>query len=238
MNFFQADLAGCHLASGVVVVIDVCRAFTTAAYALAGGAKRVVLVESVEEALRLRERIPGALAMGELDGMPAPGFDFWNSPTQVAAAGTSLAGRTIIQRTSAGTQGVVRSARADHLFAASLVVAEATVQAIQKLGAEAVTWVPTGWKAGQANSGIEDIACATYLAERLQGRKPDPALYLDWKPILLQKNYPGVETELVRCYHADLELCARVDAFDFAMQVERQEGRLELLAIRPERSLS
>ena len=46
---------------GVVVVIDVLRAFTTAAFAFAAGAREIVLVSTVDEALALRERLAGAL---------------------------------------------------------------------------------------------------------------------------------------------------------------------------------
>jgi hypothetical protein len=55
-------------AEGIVVVIDVIRAFTVAAYAFAGGAQRLWLVRTVEEALALREREPGALLAGEIGG--------------------------------------------------------------------------------------------------------------------------------------------------------------------------
>jgi 2-phosphosulfolactate phosphatase len=46
----------CHDARGVVVVVDVLRAFTTAAYAFAGGAEEIFLVSTVEEAFSLRKR--------------------------------------------------------------------------------------------------------------------------------------------------------------------------------------
>lgn len=52
-------------ARGAVVVVDVLRAFTTAAYAFAAGARRIWLVESVEHGLTLKARLPGAAAMGE-----------------------------------------------------------------------------------------------------------------------------------------------------------------------------
>src|SRR3954469_16091461 len=63
------------------VVIDVIRAFTTAAWAFELGAERIVLVKGLDEALELKARLPGSLAMK--DGEPAPGFELSNSPAQM-----------------------------------------------------------------------------------------------------------------------------------------------------------
>jgi 2-phosphosulfolactate phosphatase len=111
-------LDGARNASGAVAVIDTFRAFTTAAVALASGASRIIMVATVEEALALRAAEPGAICMGEVRGEAPPGFDYGNSPFELAAV--DLRGETIIQRTSAGTQGIVAaSARANRLYAAS-----------------------------------------------------------------------------------------------------------------------
>ena len=72
--------------AGPVVAIDVLRAFTTAAYAFASGARAIYLVGSVPEALAFKARHPGVLAMGEDRGLRPDGFDFSNSPVAVAEA--------------------------------------------------------------------------------------------------------------------------------------------------------
>ena len=64
-------------AQGVVIVIDVIRAFTVAAYAFAGGAHRLWLVRTIDEAFALREREPQALLAGEVGGRLIPGFRSW-----------------------------------------------------------------------------------------------------------------------------------------------------------------
>ena len=69
MRIEQATRDTCGEATGAVVAIDVIRAFTTAAFAFAAGARDIVLVGTVEEAFAQRERFPGALAMGEVDGL-------------------------------------------------------------------------------------------------------------------------------------------------------------------------
>lgn len=118
MQFAYATNITCAIATGTVVVIDVLRAFTTAAFAFAAGASEILLVSTVAEALALRERFPASLVMGEVDGLPVAGFDFSNSPGDLV--GRDFAGARFIQRTSAGTQGVVRSTGAKHLLVSTL----------------------------------------------------------------------------------------------------------------------
>src|SRR5215472_5538920 len=115
-------------ATVTVAVIDVFRAATTAAVALANGASSIVMVRSVEEALALRDSGIGQICMGEVRGRAPDGFDFGNSPFEISTV--DFHGKTIIQRTSAGTQGIVAASRAERLYAASLVTAEATVRAL------------------------------------------------------------------------------------------------------------
>src|SRR5262245_8065009 len=61
-------LRGAQEAQGTAIIIDVFRAFTTAAVAFDRGAERIVLVAEVEEALELRRRGVGHLCIGEVDG--------------------------------------------------------------------------------------------------------------------------------------------------------------------------
>jgi 2-phosphosulfolactate phosphatase len=59
-------LEGARRATGTVAIIDVFRAFTTAAVALANGASQIIMVGTVEEALLLRRRGLGQVCMGEV----------------------------------------------------------------------------------------------------------------------------------------------------------------------------
>ncbi len=54
MEISFATLDNCETAEATVVAIDVVRAFTTAAYALAARVREILLVCTVEEALALR----------------------------------------------------------------------------------------------------------------------------------------------------------------------------------------
>lgn len=104
---------------GAVVVVDVIRAFTTAAYAFGGGARHIYLVDSVTEALAMKAANPDVLVMGENRGRRPLEFDFSNSPVEVSAA--DLDGRVLVQRTSAGTRGVVAARSATRLWCADPV---------------------------------------------------------------------------------------------------------------------
>src|SRR5919199_4781682 len=115
-------------APGLVVVIDVLRAFTTAAYAFAAGATEVIPVSTVEQAFALRHRFPDALIAGEIKGIQVPGFDLGNSPSEVMR--TPMAGKRLIHRTSGGTQGLVHAVHAMPLLACSFVCAGATLHYI------------------------------------------------------------------------------------------------------------
>ncbi|MFF4986413.1 2-phosphosulfolactate phosphatase [Streptosporangium saharense] len=90
-------------APSVAVVVDVMRAFTVAAWAFAQGAEKIVLAGSLDEALVLKARCPDWVVLK--DGPPAPGFDTVNSPGLLRSI--DLAGRTVVQKTTAGTVGAL-----------------------------------------------------------------------------------------------------------------------------------
>ncbi len=159
-------------ARGVVVVIDVIRAFTVAAYALAGGASRLWLVRTTDEAFALRQRAPQALLAGEIGGRLIPGFDYNNSPSLMAAG--NIKGRIIIQRTGAGTQGAASAINAAHLLICSLVNARATARYAHQLAEETdgvVTLLPTEQPEHPYNRLGEDAVCADYLEALLRDQE-------------------------------------------------------------------
>jgi 2-phosphosulfolactate phosphatase len=214
---------------GVVVAIDVLRAFTTAAYAIAGGASAIWLVAGVDEAVELGRQIPGALVMGEDHGRRPPGFDLSNSPVAVSQA--DVAGRTLVQRTSAGTQGAIAATGAARLFAASLVCASATAAAVEATQLGAPTYVITGRFPdhidGEAG-GEDDLLTAELIERARTGRPLEAAATAD----AVARSQEAERTLAVGDGHVDPEDIAystAVDRFDFAMEVERVGGRLRLV---------
>ena len=211
-----SGIEGARSARGLVVVIDVLRAFTVAAVALAGGARECLLVESLDEAKRLAAEIPGSVLSAEVDGLPVRGIEISNSPVAIQAL--PMAGRTLVQRTSAGTQGVV-AAGGSEVLAASLVVASATAREIARRKPETVTFVATGEPAGH----FEDRACALYMEALLEGRPAGLDALLE--PLRASERYGQVmRGEWPGFPPADLALGLHVDLFDFAMPVTFEGG--------------
>ena len=110
MEIAASPTTGAASALGAVVIIDVFRAFTTAAVALSRGARRIIMVDTLEKALALRSAGLGDCCLGERHGARPAGFHFGNSPAELARA--DIAGKTLIQTTSNGTAGLSRRAMA------------------------------------------------------------------------------------------------------------------------------
>ena len=169
-------LRGAQEAEGTAIIIDVFRAFTTAAVAFSRGAERIVLVAEVADALRLRDQGHGDLCMGEVSGMRPEGFDFGNSPYELSRA--DVDGRRLIQSTRAGTVGVAAATRAERIYAGSLVTAEATAKAVLRDSPEIVSIVAMG--AEGRSRADEDEQCALYLRNLFWDSGPTGARCEAW----------------------------------------------------------
>jgi 2-phosphosulfolactate phosphatase len=227
MKFHYMDLEDCHTAQGVVIVIDVLRAFSTAAYAFSRGAREILLVSTVEQALMLKSQSPHSKAMGEVGGLPPEGFDFGNSPTDISKE--DLSGITLIQRTGAGTQGAVRSLGAGTMLAASFVVAGGTVRHIVQLGADEVTFVVTG---RTHSGGDEDLACAEYLEALMRGDRPETGPFVR-RVFESRDALQHLDPAQTGFPLSDLEYCTQVNKFDFAMPIRRENGKLVMRCVKP-----
>jgi 2-phosphosulfolactate phosphatase len=212
----SSGVDGARDATGTAVIIDVFRAFTTAAFSIAAGAHEVVLLGDHEQALAMKAADPSLFLTGEIRGRPIPGFDVGNSPSAIQHL--DLSGRRVVQRTSAGTQGVVAATNARRIVLGSLVIAGATLRHVRGIGDE-VTLVAMG--TNEIPEADEDLACALYMEQHLvTGAAPQPVIRLlgdeggwpDWFP------------------REDAVLASEVDRFAFALPVTREDG---LLIARP-----
>jgi 2-phosphosulfolactate phosphatase len=211
-------------APSVAVVVDVMRAFTVTAWAFARGADKVVLAETLDEALALKARHPDWVTLK--DGPPAPGFDAVNSPGALRSA--DLDGRTVVQKTTYGTAGALAAREAALVLCASFVVAGATARLLQAHPSGSVTFVVTG-EDGQAD---EDLACAQYIARRAAGGATDPAAFLRRARASraaarlaedARRGFRGVHPD-------DVAFCLELDRFPFAMVADSEDS---LLVLRP-----
>ncbi|HEY7127581.1 MAG TPA: 2-phosphosulfolactate phosphatase [Ktedonobacterales bacterium] len=235
MEIHQVHRVDAPQARGIVIVIDVIRAFSVAAYALANGARALWLVREVEEAFALREREPEALLAGEVGGRLIPGFDFNNSPALMAKS--EVRGLLLIQRTGAGTQGAVNAINATHLLLCSLVNARATAayaRSLAKTTDGVVTLMPTESFSEEGVQPQEDTICAEYL-EALLREHPDPAevlanglerLRASGRLGIFERGYPDFPADDVPAFLA-------ADRFSFAMVGQRERwNEIEYIAVQ------
>ena len=226
MRIETADfVAGARSARGLVVVIDVFRAFSVAAYAFARGARTIVPVADVADARELKRLHPDWLLIGERHARPLPGFDCGNSPTELERI--ELQDRTIIHTTHSGTQGLAVASDADEVITGSLVNAAAIARYIRSRAPAVVTLVRMGHEARERCA--EDDLCAQLLQQRLAGEQPQ----VDVRARLLgaasaQKFFdPACDWAPQR----DFELCTQLDACDFVLRLERHADPAQLRRI-------
>ena len=209
-------MEGAQRASGTAVIIDVFRAFTTAAFVMANGAETIIPVGTIEEALELRRRNPRWIVIGEVHGHKVSGFDYGNSPDEVSRV--DFTGRIVIQRTSSGVQGIFAASGADEVLLGSFVTAEATVKYIRRKNPDVVSLVAMGWE-GEYDA-IEDELCAEYLEARLRGGHPDfadMAKRIRADPQGAKFFDPTQTSFRVGDFHAAMSL----DRFSFTLRVNR-----------------
>jgi 2-phosphosulfolactate phosphatase len=216
-------ISDCPALPGTAVVIDVLRAFTTAAWAFKLGVKRIVLTDDLDEALRLKAGLPGALAMK--DGEPEPGFDLTNSPAHLQRH-DGLKGATIVQRTTHGTIGAVAARDATRLYCTGFATAAATARSIRGAGGGDVCFVVTG----DDGAADEDRACADYIAALLDDPSTGPEAYVGRVGASgAAQRIRRLLSEGARGFDADdIALCSEADRFGFVMQASAQDGLLVL----------
>src|SRR6476619_4641734 len=100
------------------IVVDVIRATSTIAQALAAGYERVLCCAEIEDALALRAELPGSLVGGERKAVRIEGCDVGASPREFLEP---VAG-TLILSTTNGTRAILEAAdRCEEVFLGSLL---------------------------------------------------------------------------------------------------------------------
>ncbi len=120
------------LRGGVAVVIDVLRATTAMTHALASGCEAVIPCLEIEEAKQVAAGFsPGkALLGGERSGLPIPGFDLGNSPSDYTPE--RCQGKTLVITTTNGTRAILASLEADRVLIASFANLAATARELMR----------------------------------------------------------------------------------------------------------
>lgn len=212
-------IEGAKQATGLTVIIDVFRAFSTACYVFGNGAERIIPTGDLEFAYQLKRQHPEYVLIGERGGERPPEFDYGNSPTDIEHV--DFRGRTVIHTTSAGTQGIANAVQADEIITGSFCNAGAIIRYIQTQCPEQVSLVCMGHAALQPTD--EDTLCAQYIKDSLEGTSTDfqaiRTHLREYKSALKFFN-PAITWAPER----DFELCMSLDQFDFVLRVQSGEN--------------
>lgn len=156
------------VAAPIAVAIDVIRATSTICAALAAGFDEVLCTTSVDAARAAAA--DGARLAGERGCVRIDGFDFGNSPAELAAA---AGGGTLALTTTNGTQLLVAAAaRAECVYVGSLANLAATAAAVQATHADDVAVLCAGV---EGEFALDDAYCAGRLVAALGGAWSDAA---------------------------------------------------------------
>ncbi len=208
-------------AAPVGIVVDVIRATSSIAQALAAGYERVLCCAEIDEARELRVELGDeAVVGGERNAVVVDGFDVGVSPREFAAGARAP---TLILTTTNGTRTILRAAAScGEVLLGSLLNLRAVTAAAGKPG-EDVAIVCSGFKGAFA---FDDAYCAGRIVAGLPGGRSDAALAAE----LVVRAFPDPLAGLnARTYgppglEADIEFCAQVDRLDVVPRFSRMVG--------------
>jgi len=216
-----------HVVNRAVVVLDVLRATTTVAAALAAGAREIQVFPSVDD---VRGAVPtvrdGLLLCGEERCLRPDTFDLGNSPGEFTR--DRVAGKTILMSTTNGTRAIVAARGAARLYAAALVNAEATARHLAQVGMD-VTLLCAGTGGEVALEDVVGAGAIVAALNRLTQNKLmsdasriASALFEMSEKALAQtlRNTQGGRNVMNAGLDADIDFAARLNALDVVARVD------------------
>lgn len=209
----------------IVVVIDVLRASTSMITALENGAKEIVPVVEVEDALKVASSLfnERPILSGERNGKIIQGFDLGNSPDEFSAS--VVGDKSLVFCTTNGTKAILKAKSAKTL----LICAFLNVSVVKDfvLKAENLEYNLVILCAGKENRfSLEDTICAGLLVDKLLADKKGQAIALSDSALaarILYEKFRGNELAALResehgrylaslGFGKDIEAAARIDA--------------------------
>jgi 2-phosphosulfolactate phosphatase len=164
-----AALERVDLSTTTCVVFDVLRATSSMAIALNNGARAILPVASIPEALAIRSQRADMLLAGEREGIRIRAeltggieFDLGNSPREFTPE--VVAGKTIVMTTTNGTRALKATAHADRILVASFLNLQAAADWLTNEVPSQLILVCAGTREEPA---YEDALCAGALCELL-----------------------------------------------------------------------
>lgn len=208
-------------ATGLAVVIDVFRAFTTEAFLFANGVDKIIPVLDLEEAYKLKSENPDYILIGERGGLKPEGFDFGNSPTEIL--NEDFSGKTIVHTTSNGTKGLLNASNADEVLMGSFVIADSIVKYIKNHNPENVYLIST---APDEESDNEDVLLAYYIQDILNGKEVDMDAIKNKLTTTSAHEFLLNEAGVPQ---SDMDLCLDFNRFNFVIKKVIQSGQTYLI---------
>lgn len=209
----------------VGIVVDVLRATSTIAQALASGYERVYCCAEIDEARALRESLGEGLLGGERKAVKIEGFDVGASPREFLGEPRA---ETVIFSTTNGTRAILETAsRCEEVLLGSLLNLDAVGAATRERGEDVIV-VCAGF---QGQFALDDAYCAGRIVQLLDGKLTDAAKAADaiaraWPDpheALLARTYgpPGLEE--------DIAFSAQVSVLDVVPRLSRMlDGAAEI----------
>src|ERR671925_1505447 len=149
------------------IVVDVLRATSTIAQALASGYRNVLCCAEIEDARRLRAETRDSLVGGERKAVRIEGFDVGASPREFLEP----AAKTLILSTTNGTRAILEAARrCDEVILGSLLNLRAVADAARERDAVIVC---AGFQGAFA---LDDAYCAGRIVQLLRAERTDAAI--------------------------------------------------------------
>ena len=161
--FTPAEVKGA-VGRRAVVVLDVLRATSSMVEALVNGARSVLPVTGVDEAVRKAEELgrDSVVLCGERDAEPISGFRLGNSPPEFTAE--VVRGKTLIMTTTNGTNAVLVGSSGSVCMIGALLNARAVAARLVERGEDALL-LCSGREGGFA---LEDAVCAGRIARHVR----------------------------------------------------------------------
>lgn len=152
---------------GLVVVIDVFRAFSTNYFIADKNPEKIIATNSIEVAFLLKEKLgPNVILVGERQGIKIEGFDFGNSPTEIQ--NNNIENKIIVHTTTAGTKGLLKQNNNVEVICGSFVNAYAIQKYIKDKKIKSINLYCTSNK--HDIYGEEDYYFADYLKAKLENK--------------------------------------------------------------------
>lgn len=222
------------------MVIDVLRASTTIATALAHGAAAVRPVAGIEEARGLAAVLgAGTLLGGERGGVRIPGFDLGNSPLEYTP--DRVAGKTIVITTTNGTAALHACREAREILVGALVNRTAVADEVRRLAGDSV---PVHLVCAGTDGEItaEDVLAAGAILDAAAGsvealdesareavaffRRVAAAVDVQSGLVAEFRRSPGGLNLVDLGMEADLPVAAAIDSLAVVPRLDRASGRL------------